>query len=255
MTRLEERSDTAKPDLDAAQAGADGHEAISRAENPNYTIASDQALQVWMHRLDRGIAAEKANLEQALERSPSPPSRKNELKRAQAACRAAEIDCRAAQALVEIRRPEPLTGWQAWVARLQAPFGRTQARQDALLFADAERNLELARSRRASADAELQRITAEIATEKRTYEDLITEEDKVARPKQQKAERTIALYRDLRLVLEDKPWLAVQDNAALLSEVDRMRRARARDAWVRDEADTGGVETAWTHEAPIPRPG
>ena len=255
MARLDERPDTAKPEFDAAQVGAEGYEAISRAESSDRTTASDQALHIWMHRLACGLAAAEDALDQALERSPSPPSRKNELNQAQAAWLTAEDDCRVAQALVETRQPETLTGWQVWVARLQAPFGRTQARQDAPLFADAERNLELARSHRASADAELQRVTAEIAAEKQAHEDLIAEEDKEARLKQQKAERTIALYRDLRLLLEDKPWLAVQDNAVLLSEVDRMRRARARDAWVRDEADTAGVETAWTHEAPIPRPG
>lgn len=283
MARLEERSDTAKPDLDAAQAGADGYEAISQAESPDHTIASDQALQIWMHRLACGLAAAKDALDEALKRSSSPPSRTNALNRAQAACRRAEDDyrraeddhrraeddCWTAHALVESRRPKPLTGWQAWASRVKASFGRKQAHPDASCLADAERDLELARDRwagakrdlelarncRAGADAKLKGIEAQIAAEKQDYEHLIAEEDERAKPKQQEAEENIALYRDLRLLLEQEPWLAVQGNAVLLLEVDRMRRAQDRNAWTWDEADTAGAEPAWIHEAPIPRPG
>lgn len=255
MARLDERPDTAKPGLDAARAGADGYEAIAQSESPDRTTASDQALQVWMHRLACGLAAAEDALEQALERSPSPPSRTNALNRAQAACRTAEDDCRTAQALVEKRQPEPLTGWQAWASRVKASFGRTQAHPHAARLADAERDLELAQNRRAGAEAKLKGIEAKIAAEKQDYEHLIAQEDERAKPKQKEAERNIALYRDLRLLLEQEPWRAVQDDKALLSEVYRMRRAQDRNACVWDEADTAGAEPARIHEAPIPRPG
>jgi len=282
MARLDE-PDTAKPERDAARAGAEGYEAISQAESPDRTTASDQALQVWMHRLACGLAAAEKALDQALERSPSPPSRTNALNRPQADCRTAEDDyrrakddhrraeddCCTAHALVENRRPKPLTGWQAWASRVKAPFGRTQAHPDASCLADAERDLERARdrwanaerdlkwtrNRRAGAEAKLKGIEAKIAAEKQDYEHLIAEEDERAKPKQEEAKENIAFYRDLRLLLEQEPWRAVQDDEVLLSEVYRMRRARERNACVWDEVDTAGAEPARIHEAPIPRPG
>jgi hypothetical protein len=283
MARLVERPDTVRLELDTARAAAEGYEAISRAESPDRTTASDQALQVWMHRLACGLAAAEKALDQALERSPSPPSRTNALNRAQADCRTAEDDyrrakddhrraeddCCTAHALVENRRPKPLTGWQAWASRVKAPFGRTQAHPDASCLADAERDLErardcwadaerdlkLTRNRRAGAEAKLKGIEAKIAAEKQDYEHLIAQEDERAKPKQEEAKENIALYRDLRLLLEQEPWRAVQDDATLLSEVYRMRRAQDRNACVWDEADTAGAEPARIHEAPIPRPG
>ena len=282
MARLDE-PDTVKSELDAARAGAEGYEAISQAESPDRTTASDQALQVWMHRLACGLAAAEDALDQALKRSPSPPSRTNALNRAKAACRTAEDDyrrakndhrraeddCCTAHALVDTRRSKPLTGWQAWASRVKASFGRTQAHPDASCLADAERDLELARerwadaerdlkltrNRRADAEVKLKDIEAKIAAEKQDYEHLIAEEDERAKPNQDEAKRRIALYRDLRLLLDQEPRRAVQDDRALLSEVYRMRRVRDRNACVWDEADTAGAETGRIYEAPIPRPG
>lgn len=179
-----------------------------------------------MHRLKCGLAAAEAAIEQASRRSPSPPSRKGELDLAQLVCRRTEEACRAAQKQVEQRRPEQLTGWQGLVSRAKAPFFRAQARQDASLLADAERDLERAESRKADANAELQRIAAEIAAETQAYKQRIAQEDEQARPQKREAEVRIAFYQDLRMLLEQEPWLAVENDAVLLSGVKRLRRAR-----------------------------
>lgn len=226
MMRLKERSHTVELDPETSRGKANGHETITQAENQDHVTASDQALQVWMHRLKCGLAAAEAAIEQASRRSPSPPSRKGELDLAQLVCRRTEEACRAAQKQVEQRRPEQLTGWQGLVSRAKAPFFRAQARQDASLLADAERDLERAESRKADANAELQRIAAEIAAETQAYKQRIAQEDEQARPQKREAEVRIAFYQDLRMLLEQEPWLAVENDAVLLSGVKRLRRAR-----------------------------
>lgn len=190
---------------------------IADAEMPQHPRPDAASpLADWQAWLEQDLARNRAALEHARQRSPSPPDRRLEEEEAKAERRAAQGARRSAEALVQARAEQRRS--PGWLRRLT---GRKRQPDPELAAASAE--LLRAYDREANAETACEQIAAIRVAEAEAYALRIQIEDAEAGPVERDAERQISFLEDALAVLEREPWRADLGAEAIRDGVRRLR--------------------------------